>query len=655
MKTILTALFALCTVLVNAQNAVPQKLNYQAVARNAAGTTIANQSIKVKAEILDADQTTVLYAETHSVITNPFGLFTLQVGGGTVLSGNFSTIDWGDGNKFISTSVDLTGGTIFKLMGTSQLLSVPYSLYSQKAKYAENNGGKTIIILTDTISDAGARTLLAAEAGPNTQIVRIIECPNLKNVDLSMVNNVSEITITNNPVLESVNFSNLKSCTGIFNIDNAPSLKSINLTSLERIIQSDYAYDVGFNVTNTGLVNLNFPALKKIVGNVTIQSNISLLSISFPVLDIACANYNSKKFFDFIVGGNLRLGSISFTSLKFIGNLIMTYQPIPISFPMLDSANGLKFINGITSLSAPQLKKVLTSFEISNNINTLSSINCPSLKHCGSLTIYDNNKLSSINLVSLKVAKSIEINSNTVLTTFNAPVLDSSGIINIQYCNISSLSFPLLKVAGGIDFNNMSQLTSIDLPVLNTISGRLVIQQLLTLNNLNITSLTTAGDITFNANPLLATLALPSLISANNITVFSCNNINTLNFPVLKRINGSYGPLGYNPLVISQNNLLTSLSFPQLNYIDPQINIISNPLLSSITLTNLDTIKSSTIQMQTNKLSSAQINNILNKLVSINIRGKIIYLQQTPAAPPTGQGITDKVTLYSRGNTVYTD
>ena len=647
MKTILTALFVLCAVLVNAQNAVPQKLNYQAVARNAAGTTIANQSIKVKAEILDDNQTTVLYAETHSVITNPFGLFTLQVGGGTVVTGNFSTINWGGGNKFISTSVDLTGGTNFQLMGTSQLLSVPYALYALKSEATENNGGKTIIILTDTISDAGARTQLAAEAGPNTQIVRIIECPNLKNV--------SEITITNNPLLETVNFSNLKSCTGIFNIDDAPSLKSINLTSLERIIQSDYTYEVGFNVTNTRLINLNFPALKKIVGNVTIQNNKFLLSIGFPVLDIACANYNSKKFFDFVVYYNVRLGSISFPSLKFIGNLIMTYQPIPISFPLLDSANGLKFINGITSLSAPQLKKVLTNFEISNNINTLSSINCPILEHCGSLTIFDNNKLSAINLVSLKVAKSIEINSNTVLTTFNAPVLDSSGIINIQYCNISSLSFPLLKVAGGIDFNNMSQLTSIDLPVLNTISGRLVIQQLLTLNNLNITSLTTAGDITFNANPLLATLALPSLISANNITVFSCNNINTLNFPVLKRINGSYGPLGYNPLVISQNNLLTSLSFPQLNYIDPQINIISNPLLSSITLTNLDTIKSSTIQMQTNKLSSAQINNILNKLVSINIRGKIIYLQQTPAAPPTGQGITDKVTLYSRGNTVYTD
>ena len=655
MKTILTALFVLCAVLVNAQNAVPQKLNYQAVARNAAGTTIANQSIKVKAEILDDNQTTVLYAETHSVITNPFGLFTLQVGGGTVVTGNFSTINWGGGNKFISTSVDLTGGTNFQLMGTSQLLSVPYALYALKSEATENNGGKTIIILTDTISDAGARTQLAAEAGPNTQIVRIIECPNLKNVDLSMVKNVSEITITNNPLLETVNFSNLKSCTGIFNIDDAPSLKSINLTSLERIIQSDYTYEVGFNVTNTRLINLNFPALKKIVGNVTIQNNKFLLSIGFPVLDIACANYNSKKFFDFVVYYNVRLGSISFPSLKFIGNLIMTYQPIPISFPLLDSANGLKFINGITSLSAPQLKKVLTNFEISNNINTLSSINCPILEHCGSLTIFDNNKLSAINLVSLKVAKSIEINSNTVLTTFNAPVLDSSGIINIQYCNISSLSFPLLKVAGGIDFNNMSQLTSIDLPVLNTISGRLVIQQLLTLNNLNITSLTTAGDITFNANPLLATLALPSLISANNITVFSCNNINTLNFPVLKRINGSYGPLGYNPLVISQNNLLTSLSFPQLNYIDPQINIISNPLLSSITLTNLDTIKSSTIQMQTNKLSSAQINNILNKLVSINIRGKIIYLQQTPAAPPTGQGITDKVTLYSRGNTVYTD
>ena len=71
-----------------------------------------------------------MYAERHAVTTNQFGLFTLSIGGGSVLSGTFSTINWGSGNKYIRTSVDLAGGTTYVLMGMSQLLSVPYALYS---------------------------------------------------------------------------------------------------------------------------------------------------------------------------------------------------------------------------------------------------------------------------------------------------------------------------------------------------------------------------------------------------------------------------------------------------------------------------------------------------------------------------------------------
>lgn len=138
MKRILSITFCAISFFALAQN-TPQKLSYQAVARNTAGVTINNQLIGVKAEIVDADQTTALYVETHSVTTNQFGLFTLQIGGGTVSSGTFSTINWGGGNKFIRTSVDLTGGTNYQLMGMSQLLSVPYALYAAKTNLVAGN------------------------------------------------------------------------------------------------------------------------------------------------------------------------------------------------------------------------------------------------------------------------------------------------------------------------------------------------------------------------------------------------------------------------------------------------------------------------------------------------------------------------------------
>jgi hypothetical protein len=74
-----------------------------------------------------------LYTETHSPTTNEFGLFSLNIGAGTIVTGVFAGIDWGTNDKFLKVEADFSGGTSFIEMGTSQLLSVPYALY---AKYA---------------------------------------------------------------------------------------------------------------------------------------------------------------------------------------------------------------------------------------------------------------------------------------------------------------------------------------------------------------------------------------------------------------------------------------------------------------------------------------------------------------------------------------
>src|SRR5207248_1756261 len=70
----------------------------------------------------------VVYQETFAVTTNGFGLINLEIGTGIVVSGNFSTIAWGAGTKWMEIESDF--GTGYLPMGTSQLLSVPYALYS---------------------------------------------------------------------------------------------------------------------------------------------------------------------------------------------------------------------------------------------------------------------------------------------------------------------------------------------------------------------------------------------------------------------------------------------------------------------------------------------------------------------------------------------
>jgi hypothetical protein len=57
-------------------------------------------------------------------------LASIEIGGGTVVSGNFSTINWANGPYFIKTETDPAGGINYTITGTSQLLSVPYAMYA---------------------------------------------------------------------------------------------------------------------------------------------------------------------------------------------------------------------------------------------------------------------------------------------------------------------------------------------------------------------------------------------------------------------------------------------------------------------------------------------------------------------------------------------
>ncbi len=112
----------------------PNAFKYQAVARDNSGNPLINKNVGIKVSILEGSiNGQSVYSETHSVSTNQFGLINLDIGKGSVLSGDFSNIDWGVADYFIKIEMDATGGSNYILMGTSQLLSVPYAKYADKA------------------------------------------------------------------------------------------------------------------------------------------------------------------------------------------------------------------------------------------------------------------------------------------------------------------------------------------------------------------------------------------------------------------------------------------------------------------------------------------------------------------------------------------
>jgi len=109
----------------------PQKMSYQAVVRNGSNALVSNSPVGVKISVLQGSATgTAAYVETQNVTTNANGLATFQIGNGTVVSGTMAGIDWANGPYFIKTETDPTGGTNYTIAGTSELLSVPYALYS---------------------------------------------------------------------------------------------------------------------------------------------------------------------------------------------------------------------------------------------------------------------------------------------------------------------------------------------------------------------------------------------------------------------------------------------------------------------------------------------------------------------------------------------
>lgn len=119
---------------INSHAQAPQAFPYQAVAHDSVGNLIADQNISLRFSILDGSNAgPVVYQETQSVTTTSLGLFNLNIGQGTVVSGAFSNINWGSGAKYLQVEMDASGGTNYLLMGTSQLLSVPYAIYSNSA------------------------------------------------------------------------------------------------------------------------------------------------------------------------------------------------------------------------------------------------------------------------------------------------------------------------------------------------------------------------------------------------------------------------------------------------------------------------------------------------------------------------------------------
>ncbi|HOY31040.1 MAG TPA: tail fiber domain-containing protein [Bacteroidales bacterium] len=136
-KIIFSVSFLLITGFSLAQ--VPHAFNYQAVARDVSGNVLPDKILGIRVSLhLGTAMGAVVYSETFTAITNAYGLFTLDIGLGTTISGQFDTIAWGKNHYYMQVEMDPTGGATYIDMGTSQLLSVPYAMYAENSAWKRN-------------------------------------------------------------------------------------------------------------------------------------------------------------------------------------------------------------------------------------------------------------------------------------------------------------------------------------------------------------------------------------------------------------------------------------------------------------------------------------------------------------------------------------
>lgn len=174
MKKIILSVLAIVALSFSVWAQSPEAFKYQAVVRDASQNVIPNQAVGMRLTIMQGSTSgTVVYQETFAPTSNSYGLVNLEIGTGTVISGTFAAIDWANGPYFIETAMDATGGTSYVVMGASQLVSVPYALYSKVAGSAVNdldtdstNELQTLNLSGDTLTISNGNNVVLPAGGP---------------------------------------------------------------------------------------------------------------------------------------------------------------------------------------------------------------------------------------------------------------------------------------------------------------------------------------------------------------------------------------------------------------------------------------------------------------------------------------------------------
>ena len=132
--------------------------SYSAIVRDAQGAILPNTTVGIEVTVLaDSTSGSAVYSETHNAVTDDYGVVSVIVGNGTVQSGSLLGIDWGASNHYLEVGIDLSGGSNYAVLSTTQIMSVPYALHARKAdtaKYTDLTLGDLLDANNDALNNS---------------------------------------------------------------------------------------------------------------------------------------------------------------------------------------------------------------------------------------------------------------------------------------------------------------------------------------------------------------------------------------------------------------------------------------------------------------------------------------------------------------------
>ncbi len=296
---------------------VPQKMSFQAVIRDSNSALITSSIVNIKLSIIQGSENgTTVYSETHSTTTNANGLISIEIGSGSIQSGSFSAINWGTGNYYIRTETDPNGGSNYSIISSSQLLSVPYALYSANGPQGPAgtfppgsnvgdmqywNGTSWLMIPIGQLGQTlkiGENSIPQWSQSPQSAIVATNFIENINYNEASCkytIQSIGNDFMIQNGCCISTNPNPTISDSFFVNTNNYLGTQDINLTNLS----PNTTYHVkAFVSTSTGIIygeNLTFTTLPSVPPQITslpviiepcsISAHMSLVSLGSGVIE----------------------------------------------------------------------------------------------------------------------------------------------------------------------------------------------------------------------------------------------------------------------------------------------------------------------------------------------------------------------------------